>query len=743
MKSSQTPFRLRENIRLISPAVALTLLSFSSFAQDNSAVSLRAVNVTGKVPVTLLPTEAAPSQASLNATSAQSTVSDTFIRNFVSPVADYTQVLSTTPGAFSFTPNGVGLGDTKVIMRGLSDSNSVISFDGIPFNDTNGVSHHSWAFFPALFLGGATVDRSPGSAATVGQATYGGSFDLRSRVLSEEKRTDITYSTGTWNTRMLNLEHTTGKFGEQGENNLLFNVHEMKSDGYQTYNQQDRKGFSAKYERVVSSDTKVTAFTSYMDLKNNTPNIKGISRTDYNNGVYNNLLSGDSTKSNYYGYNFYDVPTDFSYVGVQTKLENGWTLEDKFYRYSYHNKQNYNGTTITSTSATDKLNAYVTYGNLLRLSKESAMGTLRTGLWIDRSDSNRYQIKSDPRTWVDVAAPNFHETYTTTTIQPYLEHEFKLSDQLKVTPGIKYASYKQDFVHDQDNGGAVGPLGGTFNKTTNVITGGARTLSNGVTYTDWLPSLSAHYKLTPQWSSYAQYAYGDQIPSTSVFDVSNAKVSPVPKPTKAKAAQIGTVFNSNELTFGANLYRIELDGAYTASSTPDGNGNFAYYMSGSQVSQGIDGEVTVALGNGFSLYANAMLGSLKSNTGKWIAGAPRDTETVALNYMRGNWKANFSVSRIGQVYADGTTLAGDPVNEAFKINAVTLANLFVNYTMFHPDSFAKQTKIQVGVNNLFNAHSIVGIASSDKGSSSANPSGTDLLTVMPARSVNVTATLSF
>ena len=345
MKSSQTPFRLRENIRLISPAVALTLLSFSSYAQDNSAVSLRAVNVTGKTPVTLLPTEAAPSQASLNATSAQSTVSDTFIRNFVSPVADYTQVLSTTPGAFSFTPNGVGLGDTKVIMRGLSDSNSVISFDGIPFNDTNGVSHHSWAFFPALFLGGATVDRSPGSAATVGQATYGGSFDLRSRVLSEEKRTDITYSTGTWNTRMLNLEHTTGKFGEQGENNLLFNVHEMKSDGYQTYNQQDRKGFSAKYERVVSPDTKVTAFMSYMDLKNNTPNIKGISRTDYNNGVYNNLLSGDSTKANYYGYNFYDLPSDFSYVGIQTQLENGWKLEDKFYRYSYHNKQNYNNST--------------------------------------------------------------------------------------------------------------------------------------------------------------------------------------------------------------------------------------------------------------------------------------------------------------------------------------------------------------------------------------------------------------
>lgn len=70
-----------------------------------------------------------------------SEVSDQFERDFTSPIADYSQVLQMAPGMFSYSSNGVGLGDNKTTMRGLPDSNSVISFDGIPFNDTNGVSH--------------------------------------------------------------------------------------------------------------------------------------------------------------------------------------------------------------------------------------------------------------------------------------------------------------------------------------------------------------------------------------------------------------------------------------------------------------------------------------------------------------------------------------------------------------------------------------------------------------------------
>ena len=730
--------RLKPSVINVSRALAILCVAAPAFAQSEAPVSLGAVNIVAQAPVTRAPTETAPSQGSLEARSAVSIVSDKFIRDYTSPVADYTQALTMTPGVFANSPNGVGLGDAKVTVRGLSDSNLVFSFDGIPFNDTNGVSHHSWVFFPSEFLGGAVIDRSPGGASTIGQATFGGSVDLRSRVLEAEPRTSVTLSSGSWNTNLIGVEHETGQIGADGKSNLLFNVQEMKSDGYQTYNAQDRKAASVKYENENAGGSKFTVFASYLNLKNNTPSIKGDARSDFNNGNYTNLLSGDSTKGNYYGYNFYDVTTDFVYAGISTMLSGGWKLEDKVYTYRYWNKQNYNNSTAAvnlinpapSNTAVDKLNSYTTIGNVLRVSKDFDTGTLRTGLWLEKADSFRFQIPSDPRNWVDAAVPNFSETYTTTTIQPYLEYEYKVNDKLKITPGVKYASYQQDFVHLADNGGAVGSIGG------------APSLANSITYTDTLPSIDVHYKIQPNWSLYGQYALGDQIPSTSVFDVKNAMVSPPPSPTKATTAQVGTVWNSGNLTLAADFYQTKLDGSYTALS-PDANGNVGYVLSGTQKNQGIEAEANFVLGNGFSLYVNGTLGSLKYDSGaiagQWVAGAPADTESIALNYERNNWSVNLSANRVGQMYND----AKDGTHEAFVIDPVTVANLFANYTVKTPSSFAKQLKLQFGVNNLFDTHAIVGIASATAGSTSAAPSPKDLLTLTPGRSVSLTATLDF
>ncbi len=729
--------RLKANVRSISSAISLLCLAAPALAQTatesvqlaQAPVSLSPVNVVSPKPDTLYSNETAPSQNSLNARSAQSVVGDKYIRDYTTPVADYTQALTMTPGVFSTSSNGVGLGDAKVTVRGLSDSNMVFSFEGIPFNDTNGVSHHSWVFFPTQFLGGAVVDRSPGGASTVGQATFGGSVDLKSRVLDVDPRTSLTLSSGTWNTRLVGVEHETGQIGTDGKSRLLFNLQEMKSDGYQTYNIQDRKAASLKFQTENTGGSVFTFFASYLNLKNNTPAIKGVARSLFDAGDYTTLLSADPTKPNYYGFNFYDISTDFVYGGIATTLDGGWKLEDKVYTYRYWNKQNYNNsaTAVNATSAIDKLNSYTTIGNLLRVSKDFDSGTLRTGLWTEKADSYRYQIPSDPRTWVDVAVPNFSETYTTTTIQPYVEYEFKIGDNLKITPGVKWASYKQDFNHLADNGGAVGALGG------------APSLSNSITYTDSLPSIDVHYMINPNWTLFAQYALGDQIPSTSVFDVKNALVSPAPSPTKATTTQVGTVWSTTAMTLAADIYQTRLEGSYTALP-PDSAGNVAYVPSGTQNNQGIEAEANFVLGSGFSLYMNATAGSLKySSNNQWVAGAPADTESIAINYAHGGWSASLSANRVGQMYND----AKDGTHEAFVIDPVTVANLFANYTIKTPQSFAKQMKFQLGVYNLLDTHSIVGIASATAGSSSIKPAAADLLTVTPARSVSFTATIDF
>ncbi len=732
--------RRAQLIRTLPAKIALSLLACamqSAFALEE-APDMPSVVVSG---TSTMPAAAksAPSQSSLDARSAQSVISDEFIRNFTSPIADYSQILQMAPGMFSYSPNGVGLGDTKTVMRGYSDSNAVIMFDGIPFNDTNGVSHHSWVFFPSQFIGGTVIDRSPGSASSIGQANFVGSINLLSRLMKKEQQTSINGSSGTWNTTMLGMEEATGKFGPNDSSNLLFNVNEMKSDGYQALNKQKRDAISLKYQYELSSDTLLTGFTSFLNLKTNTPNIKGVSRANVQAENYTYLLSSNPTDANYVGFNRYNIYTDFNYLGLESNLGNGWKLEDKAYIYRYWNKQDYNSATVISTtSAVDKLNSYVTKGNVLRLSQESTMGTLRAGLWIDYADSYRYQYPSDPRTGIDAATPNFSETYQTTTVQPYIEYTFNVSKELKVTPGVKYASYKQSFKHLQDNGGAVGTLGGVYNKTTFVTTGGAPFVTNDVSYTDVMPSFDVHYAVQPNWSVYGQYAVGDQIPSTNVFDVPNAKVTSTPLPTKAKTLQFGSVYKSEGFTFDADIYRTTLENPYS-SSIDITTGNPVFTLNGTAVTQGIELEGNIILGNGFSLYLNQTYGSAKYDTGMWVAGAPADTKSLGLNYQAGGLDAGIFFKRIGTVYADnGST------HQAFTIAPVTLANLFVNYSVNQPMAFLKSSKLQLAVNNLFDRHDIVDVAAAGtKTSSSLAPSAADLLTVLPARSIALTFTAAF
>jgi iron complex outermembrane receptor protein len=433
--------------RRFGPAIpasfAITLLAFSingAYAADDATpvaadASPPVATMVVVVGATRNAADSAPSQGSLDAHTPQSEVSDQFIRQYLAPASDFSQAIQMTPGMFSYSPNGAGLGDTTSTFRGLATGNFNMTFDGIPFQDTNGVSQHSWVFFPSPFLGGAVVDRSPGSASTIGQATFNGSVNLLSRPLEERKRNTASASFGSWHTQVYDYEHETGQFGANNSQNLLFTVQSMKSDGYQTFNGQKRGDASVKYQNALSADTTLTVFASYLNLRNNTPSIKGPTRAQVAQYGNNYLLSADPTQPNYYGYNFYNITTDFEYVQLVSNLGNGWKLDDKVYSYSYWNKQNYNGTKMPTSlanipanqTAVDKLNSYRTSGNLLRLSNESSYGTFRTGLWSDYADSYRYQFPSNPLTWQDNAVPNFSETYQTTTLQPFVEFDFKVT----------------------------------------------------------------------------------------------------------------------------------------------------------------------------------------------------------------------------------------------------------------------------------------------------------------------------
>ena len=664
----------------------------------------------------------AMSQGSLTARSAQSLISNEFIRNYTSPIADYSQVIQMAPGTFSVSPNGVGLGDTKTFFRGFKDGYYNMTFDGLPFHDTNDPTHHSWAFFPSQTIGSTVFDRSPGSASSIGPATFGGSVNMLSRNLGAAMALRGTVSAGSFNTKLYDVEFDSGAFGTDGRSRLFIDGHEMTSDGYQTYNYQDRKAFSAKYQYAASDRTAVTAFASIIDTRANTPNQKGATRAQVAQFGDNFLMSGDPASPLNYRFNFYHIPSDFEYVGIKSELGGGWTIDNKAYTLSYYNKQNYNGvTTISATSATDKLNSYRKYGDLVPLTHISNLGVFRTGLWAEVAFTDRYQSPSDPRTWVDAALPNFREQFTTTELQPFAEYEFKVTPSLRITPGIKLAYYKQDFTQFADNGKTVGSLNG------------AASIQHAATYSTWLPSFDAHYMLQRSWSVYGQYGRGQVIPPTSVFDVRSGAVKTLPNPSLTDTYQVGSVWKSGRATLDVDVYRIHFESDYSSAPDPV-SGEPAYFLNGAAITKGVEAESTILVARGFSVYLNGTMGrSAYTDTGLATQNAPRDTETIGLNYTQGSFNTGFYNKRVAGIFNDnGST------HEAVAIDPFNITNLFINYTV-SGSSVLAQTKIRVAVNNLFDKHYITAV--NPASTTSSVPAGGDVLTLMAARSVSLTFTV--
>jgi len=281
-----------------------TGLQLAANGLENISIALSVARINEEVTVSeFLPLAAtlAPSQSSLDARSAQSVISPEYIQNFTSPTADYTEVVQMAPGTFSFSPNGAGLGDSKTFFRGFSDGDYTMTFDGIPFQDTNDPTHHSWAFFPGQWIGGVDFDRSPGGASTVGPTNFGGSIGLLSKDLQSSPDVRATASYGSFNTRLFDLGIDSGLWGPGKKQNVYIDLHQLLSDGYQTYNYQKRVAGSMKYQYKVSDKTFFTAYFGLIDVWTNTPDTNQPNRAQVAQFGDNFLLNGDPSSPYYYG----------------------------------------------------------------------------------------------------------------------------------------------------------------------------------------------------------------------------------------------------------------------------------------------------------------------------------------------------------------------------------------------------------------------------------------------------------
>jgi len=198
-----------------------------------SATTVETVVVTG----TAFNPETAPAKSSLEATQPQTIINKSYIEDSVAETGSYTNILAIAPSMTGTDLNGPGLSDNGVknTLRGMPDGSFGINYDGIPFGDTNGPTHHSQSYFPATAIGSILVDRGPGNAGNIGPSTYGGTVSLFSEELTHDREVRVQATGGTWNTSMANLNVQTGDFKVAGiTNRVMLNYQDTNTGGYLT-----------------------------------------------------------------------------------------------------------------------------------------------------------------------------------------------------------------------------------------------------------------------------------------------------------------------------------------------------------------------------------------------------------------------------------------------------------------------------------------------------------------------------
>jgi iron complex outermembrane receptor protein len=370
-----------------------------------SAGEVETVVVTG----TAFNPETAPAKSSLETTEPQTIINKSYIQDSVAATGTYTTILAIAPSMTGTDLNGPGLSDggVKNTLRGQPDGNFGINYDGIPFGDTNGPTHHSESYFPGSAIGSIVVDRGPGNAGNMGPSTYGGSINLFSETLTPDRHLRVSATGGSWNTSLANLNVQSGDFSIAGINNrAMFNFQDTNTGGYLTLQSSAAQNYLVKTQTDIAPGWTLTAFANFnglfQQLEDNEPS------TPAQLVAYGKNFALQNTNPNagtYAPYNHVHKKTDMDYLRLQGDLGNGIKIDNTAYTYAYVNKTL--STTSVLQTATDIANG-VTEGNCAAgtpgcvPNKTSApFGTFVNGVNFP-SDVPGYTKQNAYRNWGDI-----------------------------------------------------------------------------------------------------------------------------------------------------------------------------------------------------------------------------------------------------------------------------------------------------------------------------------------------------
>jgi iron complex outermembrane receptor protein len=429
---------------LASPAFAAAVATPDASAlRNNDDIVVTATKINAETPIT----------ASVHTFEPQAIVSRSIIENSVPPTADFSDVILLTPGASGTSNgNGPGLSESKTVLRGFQDGFYNITYDGIPFGDSNNPTHHSTAYFPTGTYERIIVDRGPGGATDLGQASFGGNVHLVSRELTERASFDAQAVYGSYKTYLGRLTAQSGAISALGDLKVIAVAEYKDTKGALTASPAWFVNGFLKLEKPLGDRAKISFLSSYNQNFYDQSDNNGISCTGtlvangVSNGVGtsgNNCLATsqvglygksfglvDVNDSRFAGtpftgarhdFNWTNKTTDFEIARFQLQFNDSISLDLKAYTNFY---KNFTVSTQSSTAPCantptasacrstlsvggilsvrngdtpgyTKLNQYRNYGLIPQIDFKTPFGVGKVGAWYESSSSHRYRYSYD------------------------------------------------------------------------------------------------------------------------------------------------------------------------------------------------------------------------------------------------------------------------------------------------------------------------------------------------------------
>ena len=737
--------------RLLCGASALILAGLSGAAQAEGKVTPVAADATAAAPsasATPAPpatddqkigegsdvivtatraNEIAPVTVSLQTTQPQAIVSRSFIDDSLPATADFNQIALITPSVSNLGGNnGVGLSESKAQLRGFQDGEYNVTYDGVPFGDTNDPTHHSTTFFPSNTVETLVVNRGPGNASNLGQASFGGTFDLFSRATRDTFGGELEATYGSFNTYLGRALLQTGKIDALGGTEAVFSGQYVHTDGRTSFSPYRNYNLFGKVVIPIGPDAKLTLIATYNRNRFNQADSDG--STLAQQALFGRYygLNNDPKTSEYYGYNHTDKTTDFEIIKFEANLSPTAVFENRAYTYYYDNEtlsandvttlpgatystKNAAGVTVTGDiPGYTKTNKYRVYGDIFKVRIDlTRFATLTAGAWLEFNRTYRQQTDVDLTTggfnYIEkaVTAPptglnpgaitplyvKFDQNSRGNHTEEFVELELRPIAGLKITPGFKHVDYNRE-------------INALYNQTTRYAQ------ANANTYTANLPFLTINYQATSNLSVYGQYAKGFLAPSLSQLYVANTQFSNA-VPQKSTNYQLGVVYHGSHLSVDADVYVINFTNKfYSYTDTSPQKLGTIFTNIGGALYKGVEGQVTYAFGNGFAVFANGSRNFAKTNaytdpvTGLLvprtvIAKAPQSTAAAGVFYKHGNIRFSVTDKWTGPQYAD--------LSNATRISPYNTVNLAASYDI-------GPVRIGLDVTDLFDSQKITQIS---------------------------------